>query len=47
MVDRFVEMKRDDVFNSGAYVARELLAIAFDPDRLGDEVAVRLADEKG
>jgi NAD(P)-dependent dehydrogenase (short-subunit alcohol dehydrogenase family) len=47
MVDRFVEMKRDDVFNSGAYVARELLAIAFDPDRSGDAVAVRLEDEKG
>lgn len=46
-VERFVEMKRDDVFNTGAYVARELLAIAFDPARRTEEVALRLEDEKG
>jgi NAD(P)-dependent dehydrogenase (short-subunit alcohol dehydrogenase family) len=44
-VARFVEMKRDDSFNTGRYVARELLAIAFDPARRSDEVALRLADE--
>ncbi len=47
MVERFLDMKRDDAFNTGPYVARELLAIAFDPDRATDEVALRLADEKG
>jgi len=46
-VERFIEMKRDESFNSAEYVARELLAIAFDPDRKTDEVTLRLEDERG
>jgi len=46
-VERFREMKRDDTFNSGRYVGEQLLAIAFDPARRSDEVALSLADEKG
>lgn len=45
-VERFVEMKRDDVFNTGAFVAREFLAIAFDPARETAEFAIRLENEK-
>lgn len=45
-VERFREMKRTQSFNSGAFVARELLAIAFDPERRSDAVAIRLADER-
>ena len=41
------EMKRDDSFNSAAYVARELLALAFDPARKADAVSIRLEDETG
>lgn len=44
-LDRFVEMKRDNSFNSARYVAQELLALAFDPDRKVEEVALRLEDE--
>lgn len=44
-VERFIEMKRDESFNSPEYVARELLAIAFDPARKTDEVVLRLEDE--
>jgi len=46
-LDRFVEMKRDNTFNSARYVARELLALAFDPSRKVEEVALRLEDEPG
>ncbi|MCZ6784854.1 MAG: SDR family NAD(P)-dependent oxidoreductase [Proteobacteria bacterium] len=46
-VERFRQMKRDDVYNTPEYVARELLAIAFDPDRKTDAVAIDLRDEKG
>ena len=46
-LDRFVEMKRDESFNSAAYVARELLALAFDPARKADAVSIRLEDETG
>jgi len=41
-VENFIEMKQNESFNSGAYVARELLAIAFDPDRTPDEVSIGL-----
>ncbi len=41
----FVEMKKENRFNSGEYVARQLLALAFDPARATDEVAIRFADE--
>ena len=43
--ERFVEMKREDSFNSAGYVARELLALAFDPARKAEDVALRLEDE--
>ncbi|MEE8580922.1 MAG: SDR family NAD(P)-dependent oxidoreductase [Myxococcota bacterium] len=46
-VDRFLEMKREESFNSTRFVASQLLAIAFDPDHQADEVVLRLADEKG
>ena len=45
-VERFVEMKRNDSFNSPGFVARHLLAIAFDPASRPPEVTVRLPDEK-
>jgi benzil reductase ((S)-benzoin forming) len=45
-VERFREMKRDDGLNSVGFVADEFLAIAFDPDRRPDEVALRLESEK-
>jgi len=45
-VERFKEMKRSESFNSGPFVARHLLAIAFDPDARPDEVALRLPAEK-
>lgn len=44
-VARFQERKREGNFNSARYVAEEFLAIAFDPDREPDSVAVRLEDE--
>jgi len=45
-LERFVEMKRDDTFNSVGYVARHLLALAFDPQSDSDQVDVRLPNEK-
>jgi NAD(P)-dependent dehydrogenase (short-subunit alcohol dehydrogenase family) len=45
-VERFRELKRADGFNTARYVADELLAISFDPERRPDTVAVRLEDEK-
>jgi NAD(P)-dependent dehydrogenase (short-subunit alcohol dehydrogenase family) len=45
-VGRFQEMKRDDAFNSGRFVADEFLAIAFDPARRIEEVDYRIEDEK-
>lgn len=45
-VDRFLEMKREDSFNTPGFVAGHLLRIAFDPDARPDEVCVRLPDEK-
>jgi len=44
-LERFEEIKRDGLFNSGQYVAREILAIAFDPERATDEVDLRLPYE--
>jgi NAD(P)-dependent dehydrogenase (short-subunit alcohol dehydrogenase family) len=38
-VERFRAMQRDDSFNTGEFVARHFLAIAFDPDARPDEVA--------
>jgi len=46
-VERFVELKRADGFNSPEFVARHLLAVAFDPDSRPDGVVVSVPDEKG
>ena len=44
-VERFKELKQTGSFNSTRFVADEFLAIAFDPDRKPDSVAVRLENE--
>ena len=44
-VEHFKERKRSGNFNSVRFVADEFLAIAFDPDRRAESVAVRLEDE--
>ncbi|MEM9174960.1 MAG: SDR family oxidoreductase [Myxococcota bacterium] len=46
-VPRFLEMKEAEAFNSPRFVADEFLALAFDPARRTDEVAVRLESESG
>ena len=43
--DRFVELKEREAFNSPAFVADQLLAIAFDPSARPDEVVSRLPAE--
>ena len=43
---RFLDLQRNDAFNTPRYVADQLLAIAFDPERTETDVAVRLEDEK-
>ena len=45
-VERFVEMKSAESFNTPEFVARHLLAIAFDSAHASDEVDLRLPDEK-
>lgn len=45
--EKFMQLKRDDAFNTPAYVAREILRIAFDPSARPDAVVVRLPSEKG
>lgn len=45
-VARFHERKANDAFNSAGYVADEILAIAFDPERMPDSVALRIEDER-
>jgi len=45
-VQQFLDMKRDGAFNSGEYVGRELLAIAFDPECRITEVNHRLEYEQ-
>ena len=45
-VQRFREMKRAGSFNTPEFVARELLAIAFDPEREPSEFSIRLPSEK-
>lgn len=42
---RFVEMKRENRFNTPAFVAEQILALAFDPAARPAEVCVRLPDE--
>jgi NAD(P)-dependent dehydrogenase (short-subunit alcohol dehydrogenase family) len=45
-VEKFLQLKRADAFNTPAYVARELLRIAFDPDARPEGVVVRLPSER-
>ncbi len=45
-VDRFLEMKAEDSFNTPGFVAQHMLRIAFDPENVDPEVAQRLPDEK-
>jgi NAD(P)-dependent dehydrogenase (short-subunit alcohol dehydrogenase family) len=45
-LERFLELKRDDTFNSPAWVADQLLLHAFgDGPGIGDDVVVRVPDE--
>lgn len=46
-VERFRRMKQEESFNTPEFVAREILALAFDPARRPEEVVVRLPMEKG
>lgn len=45
LVDKFHEFKADGHFNSPAFVGRELLAMAFDPEQRPESVLVRIANE--
>lgn len=45
-VERFKQMKRDDAYNTPAFVADHLLAIAFDPAARPDDVLFRLPEEQ-
>lgn len=45
-VERFRQFKRDEAFNTTAFVARHLLEIAFDPAREEEPVVLRLASER-
>lgn len=44
-VERFIQRKQDNDFNSVGFVSRHLLEIAFDPDATPDEVCFRVPDE--
>ncbi|MGF1527467.1 MAG: SDR family NAD(P)-dependent oxidoreductase, partial [Candidatus Competibacterales bacterium] len=44
-VAKFHQLKAEGRFNSPDHVARELLAMAFDPRRRPDQVVVRVADQ--
>ena len=46
-VDRFLQLKEDDAFNTAGVVASQFLEIAFDPDARPESVAVRLPFEGG
>lgn len=46
-LQRFLDLAREDRFNTPSFVAERLLAIAFDPAARPDEVVVRLPWEKG
>ncbi len=46
MVEKFLQLKRDEAFNTPAFVAQHLLRIAFDPDVTPDAVVCRLPNEK-
>lgn len=45
-VERFKQMKRDDAYNTPAFVADQLLAIAFDPAARPDDVLLRLPEQQ-
>lgn len=45
-LDRFIELKRTEAFNSIPFVARHLLRIAFDPQAAAEPVLIRLPAEK-
>lgn len=45
-LERFLEMKRQDSFNTIEFVADYLLALAFDPARETSEVDIRIPNEK-
>ena len=44
-VDRFVQLKADDAFNSPAHVARWIARLAFDPAAATDACSLRVPDE--
>jgi NAD(P)-dependent dehydrogenase (short-subunit alcohol dehydrogenase family) len=44
-VERFRDLKREGTFNTPAFVARELAALAFEPSHRTEEVLIRLEDE--
>ncbi|RMH04792.1 MAG: SDR family NAD(P)-dependent oxidoreductase [Planctomycetota bacterium] len=46
-IDRFLALKEAEAFNSIPFIARHLLAIAFDPTAAPAEVVVRLPAERG
>ncbi len=45
-LEHFLQLKRDDGFNTIGFVASFILALAFDPERQTDEVDIRVPDEK-
>ncbi len=46
MVEKFIELKRQEAFNTPAFIADRLLAIAFDEGAEPDSVVLRLPAEK-
>ncbi len=44
-LERFLQLKRDDGFNSVGFVADFMLALAFDPTKRTGEVDIRVPDE--
>ncbi len=46
MVETFLEMKRQEAFNSPAFVARHLLGYAFDSEMVPDDTLVRVPAEQ-
>lgn len=44
--ERFLQLKRDEAFNSPAFVAEQLLRLAFDPTERGGEVVRRVPSER-
>ena len=46
-IDKFLDLKRREAYNTPAFVADQLLSIAFDPAACPQQVVVRLPNEKG